>query len=310
MQKNFKMSSRRHIWLSTISEGCGKMKRILKGLLLACSVIGLTGCGIDDNANIYATSYPIEYLTEVLYGNHASITSIYPDGTNIEEYTLTEKQVEDYSNGTIFVYNGTTNETQIARNLVNENKNLKVIDAAYSLRYNYGPEELWLSPSNYLMLATNIKDNLEDQIGTKYINEEIEDNYDTLEEDLSIMDANIRAIAKDAKDHGHSTIVASTSVFKFLEDYGFTVISLEEYQLSSASLTTLQNNFKSGTYKYLLVENTETTNDLINQITNNGGEAVVVNMMNTLTEEDRKNNETYFTIMNDFITDLRTITNY
>ena len=99
-------------------------------------------------------------------------------------------------------------------------------------------------------------------------------------------------------------------MFKFLEDYGFTVISLEEYQLSSASLTTLQNNFKSGTYKYLLVENTETTNDLINQITNNGGEAVVVNMMNTLTEEDRKNNETYFTIMNDFITDLRTITNY
>ena len=310
MQKNFKMSSRRHIRLSTISEGCGKMKRILKGLLLACSVIGLTGCGIDDNANIYATSYPIEYLTEVLYGNHASITSIYPDGTNIEEYTLTEKQVEDYSNGTIFVYNGTTNETQIARNLVNENKNLKVIDAAYSLRYNYEPEELWLSPSNYLMLATNIKDNLEEQVGTKYINEEIEKNYDTLEEDLSIMDANIRAIAKDAKDHGHSTIVASTSVFKFLEDYGFTVISLEEYQLSSASLTTLQNNFKSGTYKYLLVENTETTNDLINQITNNGGEAVVVNMMNTLTEEDRKNNETYFTIMNDFITDLRTITNY
>ena len=85
---------------------------------------------------------------------------------------------------------------------------------------------------------------------------------------------------------------------------------MEEYQLSSASLTTLQNNFKSGTYKYLLVENTETTNDLINQITSNGGETVVVNMMNTLTEEDRKNNETYFTIMNDFITDLRTITNY
>ena len=286
------------------------MKRILKGLLLACAIIGLTGCGIDNNATIYATAYPIEYLTEVLYGNHSTITSIYPDGTNIEEYTLTNKQIEDYSKGSIFVYNGTTNETQIARNLVNKNKNLKVIDAAYSLRYNYGPEELWLSPSNYLMLATNIKNNLEEQIGTKYINEEIEKNYDTLEEDLSIMDATIRSIAKDAKEHGHSTIIASTNVFKFLEDYGFTVISLEEYQSSSASLTSLQNKFKSGTYKYLLVENTETKNEWINQITNNGGETIVVNMMNTLTEEDRKNNETYFTIMNDFITDLRNITNY
>lgn len=304
------MSPRWHIRISTVSKGRGKMKRILKGLVLICGVIGMTGCGLNEEETIYATAYPIEYLTEVLYESHATVTSIYPDGTNTEEYTLTDKQIEDYSKGTIFVYNGTTNETQIARNLVNKNKNLKVIDAAYSLKYNYGPEELWLSPSNYLMLATNIKDNLEEQIGTKYINEEIEKNYDALEEDLSIMDATIRSIVKDAKEHGHGTIVASTNVFKFLEDYGFNVISLEEYQLSSASLTTLQNNFKSGTYKYLLVENTETTNDLINQITSNGGETVVVNMMNTLTEEDRKNNETYFTIMNDFITDLRTITNY
>ena len=33
-------------------------------------------------------------------------------------------------------------------------------------------------------------------------------------------------------------------------------------------------------------------------------------MMNTLSEEDRKNNETYFTIMEDFINNLKTATNY
>ena len=48
---------------------------------------------------------------------------------------------------------------------------------------------------------------------------------------------------------------------------------------------------------------------MISEITSNGGKAITVNVMNTLSEEERKNNETYFTIMNEFITNLKTITN-
>ena len=59
----------------------------------------------------------------------------------------------------------------------------------------------------------------------------------------------------------------------------------------------------------MLVESDEKTNDAINEITSNGGKSIVVNMMNTLSENDRKNNETYFTLMNDFVANLKTITN-
>ena len=285
------------------------MKKISKILVLFSMVCLLSGCNKTENLEIYATSYPIEYLVSSLYKEHSTVTSIYPDGTNVNEYTLTDKQKDTYSKGDIFVYNGTTNEKQIAKDLVNTNKRLKVMDAALSLKYTNKTEELWLSPSNYLMLATNIRDNLIEQIGTKYINEEINNNYKKLEEELSIMDATIRSIAANASKNGKNTIVVSDSLFKYLENYGFNIISLEDYQTNSANLTTLKNNFKSGNYKYLLVSSEEKNNEMISEITSNGGKAITVNVMNTLSEEERKNNETYFTIMNEFITNLKTITN-
>ena len=285
------------------------MKKISKILVLFSMVCLLSSCNKTENLEIYATSYPIEYLVSSLYKEHSTVTSIYPDGTNVNEYTLTDKQKDTYSKGDIFVYNGTTNEKQIAKDLVNTNKRLKVMDAALSLKYTNRTEELWLSPSNYLMLATNIRDNLIEQIGTKYINEEINNNYKKLEEELSIMDATIRSIAANASKNGKNTIVVSDSLFKYLENYGFNVISLEDYQTNSANLTTLKNNFKSGNYKYLLVSSEEKNNEMISEITSNSGKAITVNVMNTLSEEERKNNETYFTIMNEFITNLKTITN-
>ena len=287
------------------------MKKTLKILLMVIGVFLLTGCNNYENLTIYATTYPIEYLTNVLYGNHSNIESIYPNGTDVSTYVLTDLQKNTYSKGDIFIYNGTSNEKEIAKDLSNSNRKLKVIDAAYSLKIKYGIEELWLNPSNYLMLASNIKDNLEEQIGTKYINEEIDAQYEILKEQLSIMDADIRSIANEARARGRNTLVVSSNVFKFLEDYGFEVISLEDYENGSASLTTLKSNFNSGTYRYLLVKSTETSNELINEITTQTSATTMsVHMMNTLTEEDRAANENYFTIMENFLSTLRTVTNY
>ena len=287
------------------------MKKIGKIFCLLLGVFLVSGCNNLENATVYTTTYPIEYLAKTLYESHSTIQSIYPDGTDVTAYELTDSQKDTYSQAEIFIYNGTTDEKEIAKDFSNSNRKLKVIDAAYSLKYKYGVEELWLNPSNYLMLASNIKDNLEEQIGTKYINEEIDAKYDELKEQLSIMDADIRSIAKEASTRNQNTIIASSNVFKFLEDYGFQVISLEDYENGSASLTTLKNNFNSGTYQYLLIKSTEPTNELITEITTQtNAKTITVNMMNTLSEENRENNENYFTIMEDFINNLKTATNY
>lgn len=280
-------------------------KPILVSLL--CGLLFLTSGCLDknnlDEAKIYTTVYPLEYFTEVLYGTHSTVLSIYPDGANINDYNLTDKQKNTYSKGNVFIYNGTTNEKQIAKDFANINSKLQIIDVAYGLKYKYGMEELWLSPSNALMLARNIKDNLSTSVGSKLVTEEIENNYKSLEETLSLKDAELRNIAKMATEKGKNTLVVSSDLFRFLEDYGFQVISLENQ--NEDSLTVLKKNFKSGTYKSLFIKNTEDITDHLKDFEKQGATLISVNTMTTLSDQNRKNSDTYIIIMQEFIENIK-----
>ena len=141
------------------------MKKIIS--LLLCVFI-ITGCFKRDtmeDINIYTTVYPIEYITERLYGDNSTIRSIYPDGVNLKEYLsqsdgLTEKQIKEYANSSLFIFNGLSDEADYVVKFFKYNKNLKIIDAAYGLDTTYSLSDVWLNPSNILMLGQNIKNEL------------------------------------------------------------------------------------------------------------------------------------------------------
>ena len=83
------------------------MKKIIYTILLGLSLFTLTGCFKMDNLEditIYTSSYPIEYLTNELYGEHSTINSIYPDDVDINKYELNDKQIKDYSNTTMYIF--------------------------------------------------------------------------------------------------------------------------------------------------------------------------------------------------------------
>ena len=211
------------------------MKRIFKGLLILLAMLSLsTGCIKRDdmeNITIYTTVYPITYIINCLYGNYSTISSIYPNDVDVKNYEFTDKQLNDFAGSDLFIYNGLSNEKEIARKLINKNRSLKIIDVSYGLNIEFSeenPAELWLSPNNYLMLATTVKDNLSDFITSTYIKEEIDKNYKKIQEEISLIDAEIRSIASSSKTKNKNTIVVSSNVFRFLENYGFNVISLED----------------------------------------------------------------------------------
>lgn len=270
------------------------------------AVLCLTGCFKRDNMediNIVTSTYPVEYIVKSLYGNYSNITSIYPSGVDIRNYELTDKQVSDYAKSDLFVYNGLSDEKNIARSFINQNKNIKIIDVSYGLNIEYGntPEELWLSPNNYLMLATTVKNNLSDFINSKYLIQEIANNYATLQENLSLLDANLRSIGNSSK----KTIITTTNTLKYLENYGFTVISLED----SKNITTdLKNNFKNGTYTTLFIKKGETSDTITDLVDNYKAKTVEVNMMNVLDDKERKDNDDYMSIMNEYLRSLREAT--
>ncbi len=281
-------------------------KNLLKIFCLLLGLFSLTGCFKRDdmeNISIVVSTYPIEYIVKSLYGTYSNIDSIYPSGVDVNNYELTDKQISDYSKKTLFVYNGLSDEKNIARSFLNQNRSMKIIDVSYGLNIEYGKtsEELWLSPNNYLMLATTTKNNLSDFINSKYLIQAIDTNYKKLQEDLSLMDANLRSIGAASK----RTVITTTNTLKYLENYGFTVISLED---SKNVTTDLKNSFKNGTYTTLFIKKGETSDTIKDLVDNYKAKTVEVNMMNTLDSEERKNSDDYLSIMNEYLRNLREAT--
>ncbi|MCI8670485.1 MAG: zinc ABC transporter substrate-binding protein [Bacilli bacterium] len=282
------------------------MKKMLKVLGLFSFIFFLSGCLNDDklsNDNVYTSIYPIQYLTEYLYGEQKTVASIYPNGADVSKYELTNKQKETYHKGALFVYNGLTNEKELAREFLNDNKNILLIDVSYGLSYEDSIEELWLSPNNYLMLAKNIKNNLIEYTTSKTVIDTIENKYKELEEELSYMDADLRNIANSANFDGNSILVVSSNKLKFLENYGFEVIVLNSDNINP---TSVKSNFKNEKYKDIYLCNTDEKSELITELEKDYKANIInVNVMQTLTDGDVASNENYLTIMQNFIDKIR-----
>lgn len=285
------------------------MNKIIKLLSLICIMLCLSGCFKEDelsNDNVYTTIYPIKYLTDTLYGEAKTISSIYPNGANVSKYELTKKQKETYSKGALFVYNGITSEKSLAKEFLNNNKKILLIDASYGLRYDNDIEELWLSPNNYLMLAKNIKTNLIEYTTSKVTKESIEKKFNQLEETLSYMDADLRSIASLASEEGNAIIITSSSKLNFLKKYGFEVIDLSSDTINESSI---KSSFKNKTYQDIYLCNNDSKNDLITDLEANYGANIIgVNTMETLTDSEVANNDNYETIMTKFIDNIRNTT--
>lgn len=289
-----------------------KKKTILLLLISILSLTFTTGCDKDklDKAKITVSVYPIEYLITRLYKTDTSnytLESIYPDGQNIFEYELTEKQLTDLSKKTtLFVYNGLSNEKEVAKTLINKNKKIQIIDVSYGLKYQYGLEELWLSPNYYLMLANTVKNDLEELSTSKYTAERIEKNYAELEEDLTTLDAELRAISRTAANNKKNTLIIAYDAFGFLEKYGFKIVNIAN---ESNITSSIKSKFKDKTYKYIFVANKKDVSDSIKDLVDNyGAELIEIKTMSTLTDKEKNNKENYLTIMNDFLNTLSNIT--
>lgn len=283
------------------------MKKIKLILIAFISLTCVSGCFKRDNLDdisIYTTTYPIEYLTNFIYGYNSNIKSIYPKGTNVKEYTLTDKKIKEYSSADMLIYNGETKEKNIAASFMNKNKNLKIIDVSKGLTIKRDEEELWLCPSNYLMLAQNIKNELLEYTSSTLLKQEIIDNYDKLKLIISSYDAELKVIAESSSN---PIIIAGNDVFKFLEKYGFKVLSVEENDLTDIKeLNDAKSNIKNKLNSYVFILNTDEVSEHVKELENDGAIIANVQSMINLSDEEFKDGYDYEQMMDNFIETIKT----
>ncbi len=275
------------------------MKYIKKFLLIIIIALLLSGCEIENsdmkNINIYTTTYPINYLINVLYGDYSKIYSIYPTGVDIDEYEISNRKLKEYSKSDLFIFNSLDKDRNYAVKMINNNSNLKVIDVSTGMNYDNSVEELWLNPYNYLMMAENIKNGLAEYITNPYLVEEIEKNYEELEYNISKIDADLTESITNAS---YKTIVVDNDLFKYLEKYGLTVISLEENKnLSQNTIEEVKKLIHDKQIKYIYISDEETNQTIKNLIIDTKIETININTMYSIDGGIATTNDDYLTIM-------------
>ncbi len=282
------------------------MKKILY-IITMILFIGTTGCIKRDNLEditIYTTVHPIKYITERLYGEHSTIYSIYPSGVNFTDYELTDKQIKDYSKGNMYIFDGFGKEKDYVAQMFQYNKHLMIIDTTLSMEETDHQEELWLDPSNFLMLALNIKNGLLEYISNHYLAEEIETNYENLKIEISNMDANLKLLSENAN---YKTIVVDNSAWKFLEKYGFTIISLEEdANLTQKTISDVKSLIASGDVHYIFTFDQDNLNSTVSTLVEETSVKIAeLHSLSNLTEKESSEKENYITLFNKNIEQLK-----
>lgn len=282
------------------------MKKII---LLLIIIITLSGCSVFkhdsmENISIITTNYSLEYAIKRLYGENALISSIYPDGVDIDNYKFTDKQIKDYSKKDMFIYMGLTDDSNQAITFLNKNKNIKIIDATFGMQYKYTKDELWLNPSNLLMITQNIKNGLGEYITSTYLLKNINSLYNELKVDLSSLDAEYKTSIQNSK---YKTIVVNNDALLYLEKYDLNVISLDKKNESyDKNISLFKSYIKQGTIKYLYVyENTNIDNDIADIVNQNNIEKLVFKNLKNISDEERDLDKNYLSIMYQNLEELK-----
>ena len=149
------------------------------------------------------------------------------------------------------------------------------------------------------MMAKNIKKGLEEYINNTYISKNIEKNLNDLNVKISEIDAELRLTYTNSK---YKTLVVTSNSLKFLEKYGFEVVSLDKLTRTNEDINYFKQLVKKGLVNYIYsLENIEDDDVITNLIRTTGVKKLTIRSLDTITDEEEKLNKNYYQIMNENI---------
>lgn len=282
------------------------MKKKISFIILLIGIFLLSGCSTDsmENITIYTSIYPIEYVTIELYGNYSTINNMYPQGINPYEYKLTNKQIKDYGNSDLVIYNGLGKEKDYIVTMVNNNRKLKIIDSTNRIEVKYSQDEVWINPSNILMVARNIKEGLKEYVISENLDKKIDDNYEALKINISNLDVELKEMAENASN---KDILVQSDELTFLSKYGLNITSVDEKTVTDKIYNDAKNLVEGDNIKYIFLLSGEEENEYTKKLkeVKEDLEVVYIDPINNISTEDKNDGKDYITIMNDNIDKLK-----
>ncbi|HHY72927.1 MAG TPA: zinc ABC transporter solute-binding protein [Bacillus bacterium] len=287
----------------------------------------------ESKLKIYTTLFPIEDFAKKIGGSHVDVNSIIPLGTNAHTYEPTTKTMIGIAKGDAFIFSNKSMEpyaVKIADALKNEN--VKIVDASKGIEMIAAGEEsagnhneshgtetgheeghdhgdvdphIWLDPILSVSIAKNITASLVEL--KPEAAEEFEANFNKLRLQLEELDGRFTELVKGKTA---PKILVSHAGFGYWQNrYGIKQISItglsSTNEPSQQGLQHIIDLAKENNIKYIIFEQNITPK--VAEIIKNEihAESLRIHNLSVLTEDDIKNNEDYFSLMNKNIETLK-----
>lgn len=289
----------------------------------------------DDKLTIFTTIYPLQYFTSRIGRDLVNTENIVPPGSDAHSVEITTKTMTKAAESDAFIHTGTGVEgfaDSVADSLqkegvliVNATESVNLIDT--KVVDEHGEEEsedghdehgedldidphFWLDPIRSIKTAETIRDALiELSPKDKAV---FESNFSTFKNELEELDSEFKNMVNSAKN---KSFIVSHSAYGYWEEaYGLKQISISGLsptdESSQKKLTELIDLIKTNDIQYIFFE-PNLSNKVAEMVKRETGtEALTLNNLESISEENIKNNEDYLVIMRENIKALEKGLNY
>lgn len=282
-----------------------------KLFLLILTIFFLTGCGSNNNTSdkikVAASFYPMAEFTRAVGGEFATVETLIPDGVEPHDWEPTPRDLTRLGRAQLFVYNGHVESwADSALEALSERK-ITAVEAAHGLAKINGrlDPHVWVSPAKALLEIEKITEafcKVDPQHAESYKNNSLQ-----YSKELKKLDAELKNLSKAAK---HKKFITAHAAFGHLSaDYGLEQLAIAgispEAEPTPKDLQRLVRLVKKENVKYVFMETLASPKltELIAKET--GAKILVLDPIEGLDEEGRKENLDYLKIMRNNIKNLR-----
>lgn len=281
---------------------------------------------------VYTTIFPLQDFSEKIGGKFVQVENIVPTGSDAHSFEPTTKTMIKIAEGDAFIYLGTGIEG-FADAVINaiKNEGTRIVKASEGISllksteaseepghdeneegHNEGEESeydphVWLDPERSIQLAENIKTALVEINPDQ--KEYFEENFNRLKEELEKLDLAFNTMVEDSPNN---TFIVAHSAYGYWEDtYGLKQIGISGLspsdEPSQKSLMEIIKIAEKSKIKYILFE--QNVENRVAEVIKReiGADTLTLHNLESLNEEDIRNNEDYISIMKRNIETIRQV---
>lgn len=298
------------------------MKKIVTLITLIILMMTLPGCiNNDEKVDIYASIYPLYFLTDYIVEDKLVVKQVYPSGADVHDYDPGNgKELLKMSKAKIMFYIGAGLEGFISKSQsIFNNSQIQLVELSDYIKlckqtndgYAYLTSEdrdtiigiadthVWLDPLRMVTMANVI---LEEVIKIDQDNEQFyRDNHARLVDELKKLDTTYSISLSN--DKYEKIIIVDHDSYLYLEErYGIkrirTRIDNESCDSAPSNINANIETAKQYNIKYIVTTANESVCKIINKYASTlDAKIVELNHLSTLYKKDEEENKDYFTIM-------------